>query len=121
MIDSLAIRAALGPYLLDQTGLPYNLLSLLEDADESAKGLADSIEGLLGLYAAGKLNERGLKAQLHTVLLSELRWGHVILAYSPGYESWPSEETNGTLSLPFFPVGTGLLQLAGRERAGELA
>jgi|SRR5665213_2640934 len=61
------IRFALNFYLSDQAGLvgiPANLLSLLEDPDENARSLAESMEGVLALYAANRISKDSLKKQI---------------------------------------------------------
>jgi len=65
------IRATLSPYLYEHTGLvdiPANLISLLEDADENARSVAELIEGILALYAVKTISPDTMKERLRDLL-----------------------------------------------------
>jgi hypothetical protein len=78
------IRVALNLYLSDTAGLvdiPAGLLSLLEDADENSRGIAESIEGVLALYAVNRIAKDTLKDRLRE-LLDETALVHLAPAQS---------------------------------------
>lgn len=47
--------------------IPADLMSLLEDADEGAKSIAESIEGILALYAVNRISRDSLKKQIRSL------------------------------------------------------
>jgi hypothetical protein len=77
------IRAALLPFLSDQTGgvdLPEDFLEMLENADTNASYKAEVMEGLLALYAGNKISKQILRERLASeafqiVVLDTLRLG----------------------------------------------
>jgi hypothetical protein len=82
------IRTAVTAYI-SETGelrnVPEDLLSLLENADHEAKSTAESIEGILALYAVGRISGDSLKTRLADLLKGMALT--VPVTSSPSYEN----------------------------------
>jgi hypothetical protein len=70
------IRTTVRPYLSDKSGLvgiPVDLLTMLDDANEAARGIAESMEGILALYAVNKISKETVKERFRALLSEPLR------------------------------------------------